>query len=175
MKRKDSKNKALTSTLAFVAGLSVILIHELGHALALTLRGIPCVLHYNRVSLSTPAPFVDVDLLGPLLPLIIAIVTSVIFLRTGHSLATPIITVFSSLSFLEGFIGVTGMSQDDAYRSSLELGLESWVVPCLFIGLSLILWFPVFKKRRQDFVPSIVFGIVGMLVWYFMLGPAILP
>ena len=191
----DTKIKTEISIAAFVcglAGLLIVLLHELGHYFARILMGHEVRLYHNQVIVVSRNPeYIEYDhlavLAGPCVEATLSLIGCVGLIwiykkqiKVGEYVwRVWFITMASSLAGRGLRALVMGHDSDEA-RVSASFGFPEIRLAMLsaLYGSIVFIFLLRFHYKRGSILPMAVGGIsglIGVLTWAYILGPIILP
>ena len=177
---------ALLIVAGIVAPIAIVL-HELGHFFAFQYFGYSPVLHFDGCSVSgshqIPSDSQAIVIAGAGIGFTVALslLSLVVFYFVRHPIVFASGTVFAGRNIallpLILFFGVDG-GGDDRHLSDI-LGLPEWSLYILILAVNLVtiglLVKFAGKNQKEMLMATIIGGIVGVALWWFWLGPSILP
>jgi len=161
---------------------SAILIHELGHIIASVLLGFPFVLHYNRVSGLEGSCEKDIGVLnciinsaaGPLMTLLMGGIMVYLFKKRKNIFFFVFGSIFAGRAFVNPLLGM-----GDENLINILLKLPPYTIYLITLVISLLYAFILVKNLEENRVKvicaTIIGSLVGLFLWFNLIGPLILP
>ena len=181
------------ATFSAVAGPISIVLHEVGHALSALILGYTDInITYHSVARIPPLDIQQWEMAitseaGPIASLIIIVCCYTALLLRKQSIFLRTLAITATIQFTGGLVyiagmifGITSLTEFDGARFAQYLNMPIFIPAIIELLIFVGSWVYFIKSikinERKIAISGTIFGgMIGIVIWFTLLGPVLLP